>query len=110
MSKLIQFVGYGIHTGLKVENGTTVSQGLDTDILTRAKGEEKDYRARIELLKEALLKAKDRSDIEQDALKIFTVPDFFFSGKRKGYLQETFKPHLNILNIHPRTFLLLSRP
>ena len=90
MSKLIQFIGYGIHTGLKEENETTIPLGLDTEILTRAKGEEKDYSARIALLKEALLKAKNRSDIEQDALKIFTIPDFFFSGKRKGYLQETF--------------------
>ncbi len=90
MSNQIQFIGYGIHTGLKEENGNTVALGLDTEILTRAQGEEKDYKARIALLKEALTKAKGRSDIEKDAQKIFTVPDFFFKGKRNGYLQETF--------------------
>lgn len=90
MSNLIQFIGYGIHTGLKDENGIKQSLGLDSDILTRQKGEEKDYLARIELLKRALEKAKERSDIERDALKIFTVPDFYFTGQRSGYLQETF--------------------
>ena len=90
MSNQIQFIGYGIHTGLKEENGNKMTLGLDTDILTRVQGEEKDYLARIELLKAALHKAKNRSDIEKDALKIFTVPDFFFKGRRKGYLQETF--------------------
>lgn len=90
MSNLLQFIGYGIHTGPKEENENIIPLGLDTDILTRAKGEEKDYSARIELLKEALVKARNRSDIETDALKIFTVPDFYFSGRRKGYLQDSF--------------------
>ncbi|MDO5970513.1 hypothetical protein Q4Q35_11915 [Flavivirga aquimarina] len=90
MSNQIQFIGYGIHTGLKEENGNKTFLGLDTEILTRSQGEEKDYKARIALLKEALNKAKNRSDIEKDALKLFTVPDFYFKGKRKGYLQDTF--------------------
>lgn len=90
MSTQIQFIGYGIHTGPKQENGNSVLLGLDNDNPTRLKGEQRDYRARVALLKQAMEKAEDSSAVKDDTLKIFTVPDFFFSGKRNGYLQATF--------------------
>lgn len=88
----VQFLGYGIHTGGKEENGNLISLGVDADIpgLTRLQAEEKDYKARISLLKAALDKAASASNIDSSSLKIFTVPEFFFKGQKNGYLLESF--------------------
>ncbi len=88
----VQFVGYGIHTGGKEDNGELISLGVDADIpgLTRLQSEEKDYKARLSLLKAALDKAASASNIDSSSLKIFTVPEFFFKGQKDGYLLESF--------------------
>ena len=88
----VQFIGYGIHTGGKEENGNLVPLGVDIDIpgLTRFQVEEKDYKARLSLLKAALDKAASASNIDSSAVKIFTVPEFFFKGKNNGYFLESF--------------------
>lgn len=88
----VQFIGYGIHTGGKEENGNLTSIGVDVDIpgLTRLQSEEKDYKARLSLLKAALDKASSASSIDSSSLKVFTVPEFFFKGQKNGYLLETF--------------------
>ena len=88
----VQFIGYGIHTGGKEENGNPVPLGVDVDIpgLTRFQVEEKDYKARLSLLKAALDKAASASNIDSSAVKIFTVPEFFFKGKNNGYFLESF--------------------
>lgn len=90
MPEEIQFIGYGIHTGPKQDNGEKIFLGIDNDSPTRLKSEERDFRARIELLKQAMLKAENSSSVRKEPLKIFTVPEFFFGGKNKGYTQKTF--------------------
>ena len=69
MPEEIQFIGYGIHTGPKQDNGEKIFLGIDNDSPTRLKSEERDFRARIELLKQAMLKAENSSSVRKKALK-----------------------------------------
>mmetsp|Transcript_13833 Transcript_13833/g.35548 ORF Transcript_13833/g.35548 Transcript_13833/m.35548 type:complete len:399 (+) Transcript_13833:658-1854(+) len=49
-----------------------------------------DFAARVELVKEALLRAETLADKDPKTLKIFTLPEFFFRGPQGAYsLQDT---------------------
>lgn len=77
MSEKIQFIGYGINTGPKNTGSRQIYLGLDDETA--------DYKARVELIKQAAEKAAGDSATKAKALKIFTIPEFYFRGKNGAY-------------------------
>jgi len=81
MSKNVQFIGFGINTGPKkdIVSGKQIYLGLDDS--------KQDYEARVELLQKAAEVAAKKAD--KSAIKIFTVPEFYFRGKNGAYDMST---------------------
>ena len=78
MTKKVQFIGYSINTGPHtLQNDKAIYLGLDDPIA--------DYKARVELLKQAIEKAASDNSIDKQAVKIFTVPEFYFRGHLGAY-------------------------
>ncbi|MDO5970495.1 hypothetical protein Q4Q35_11825 [Flavivirga aquimarina] len=79
MAKKIQHIGLGIHTLPDPESKNFKSLSDQTQ----------DYKARISLLKTYLNKLYEDEAIERNAIKVVTLPQFFFRGKTGAYSINT---------------------
>lgn len=91
----VRFISWEIHTGPKVlEPDKEVYEGISSrtglDLRLDYLGQCLDIEARIQFTKEAILKAKqevDKND-DTDTLKIFIAPEFLYRGAAGAYLHD----------------------